>query len=187
MMVFSNAKGIEVWGPTASISVSIGSGSGSGGRRVGDSSVGSGISAAANPHSGFRSGSAGGGGLIGPGWVFTNFAIGAKDIVDVRQCFDDVSFIYALGNNQAQCAMSLTFAVFLGSKNCGGGDNTGSLASSLAAYEAQRISRHTEPVTVSIGKFSRMGWITGIDMGGVDAARCMCQGTIHLIMELKKQ
>ena len=126
------------------------------------------------------------GGIIDNTWILVNFSIGAKEIVDVRQCFDDMSFIYALGNNQSSCQISMTFAVLIGKKSCKGNNNTSSIEYGLRAYERSRISKKTTPGKITIGKFSRMGWLTGIDIGNLDAARGICYGTVNFIMDLRK-
>ena len=126
------------------------------------------------------------GGVVDDTWVLVNFSIGAREITDIRQCFDDVSYIYALGNNQAQCAITLTFVIFIGRRNCIGFNNTDKITDGLSAYINNRISKKTSPSTITIGKFSRMGWLTGIDIGNLDAAKGVCYGTAHFIMELEK-
>ena len=120
-------------------------------------------------------------------WVLVNFSIGAREITDIRQCFNDVSYIYALGNNQAQCAMSLTFAILIGKKGCNGPNNTSAIENGMLEYEGRRISNNTSPSTVTIGNFSRMGWLTGIDIGNLDAGKGICYGTAHFIVELRKK
>lgn len=126
------------------------------------------------------------GGVVNDSWLLVNFAIGAREITDIRQCFDDVSYIYALGNNQAQCAITLNFVIFIGRRNCIGFNNTDKITDGLSAYINNRISKKTSPSTITIGKFSRMGWLTGIDIGNLDAAKGVCYGTAHFIMELEK-
>ena len=126
------------------------------------------------------------GSVINDSWLLVNFAVGAREITDIRQCFDDVSYIYALGNNQAQCAITLTFVIFIGKKLCKGTNNTAAIEAGLSAYVNSRISKKTSPSTITIGNFSRMGWLTGIDIGNLDAAKGVCYGTAHFNMELKK-
>ena len=130
------------------------------------------------------------GGVVDDSWILVNFAIGAREIVDIRQCFDDVSYIYALGNNQSQCAITLTFAIFIGARNClgmnMGYNNTSAIKSGLSAYVNSRISKKTTPSTITLGKFSRMGWLTGLDIGNLDASKGICYGTAHFIMELRR-
>lgn len=157
MKIFSSdSKGVVAWGPVASVTVKAGS--------LNEAATGS------------------------NGWVLTNFSIGAKEITDIRQCFDDVSYIYALGNNQGQCSMTLVFAIFLGKEDCSGPNNTGTIGVGLNEYKVNRIStkRGMSPSPVTIGNFSRMGWLTGIEIGQLDAARGLCYGTVHFIMELDK-
>ena len=125
-------------------------------------------------------------GVVDNTWILVNFSIGAREITDIRQCFDDVSYIYALGNNQGQCAMSLTFAILIGKKNCKGSNGTSAIESGLSAYVDSRISKNTSPSPVTIGNFSRMGWPTGMDIGNLDPLMGICYGTAHFIMELKK-
>lgn len=128
------------------------------------------------------------GSVVDKSWVLVNFSIGAREITDIRQCFDDVSYIYALGNNQAQCAMSLTFAIFIGRKNCKESNNISAIEDGLSAYIDRRISTDEgqKPSKVSIGGFSRMGWLTGIDIGNLDVSKGVCYGTVNFIIELKK-
>ena len=157
MKIFSSNTGtIEAWGPTASVDVK----------------------ASALE------------GVVDNTWILVNFSIGAREITDIRQCFDDVSYIYALGNNQGQCAMSLTFAILIGLENCKGSENgnTAAIENGLSAYIKSRISTDEgqKPSPITIGGFSRMGWLTGIDIGNLDAAKGICYGTAHFIMELKK-
>lgn len=124
------------------------------------------------------------GGLVDDDWVLTNFRINAKEITDIRQCFDDTSYIYALGNDQVQCTMSLTFAIFLGKKNCNLGNNTKAINSGLSKYESNRISKKTTATTISIGGFSRTGWLVGIEIGNANPKDGVCYGTLHFIIEL---
>jgi hypothetical protein len=128
------------------------------------------------------------GSVVDNSWILVNFSIGAREITDIRQCFDDVSYIYALGNNQAQCVMSLTFAIFIGKRNCDGSNNTSAIEEGLSAYIDRRISTDEgqKPSMVTIGGFSRMGWLTGMDIGNLDASKGVCYGTVNFIMELKK-
>lgn len=157
MKIFSSdSRPIEAWGPTASVDVK----------------------AQALE------------GVVDKTWILVNFSVGAREITDIRQCFDDVSYIYALGNNQAQCLISLTFAILIGLHNCKGSENgnTAAIENGLSAYVKSRISTEDgqNPSPVTIGGFSRMGWLTGIDIGNLDAAKGICYGTAHFIMELKK-
>ena len=125
------------------------------------------------------------GSIVNNTWLLVNLSAGAREIVDVRQCFNDVSVIYALGNNQGQCVLTLTFAIFIGRKNCKGGDNTEALKSGFGQYVSNRISKKTTPSAITIGNVSRMGWLTGIDVGNLDAEKGVCYGTVHFIMELE--
>ena len=126
------------------------------------------------------------GGVVDNTWILVNFAVGAREIVDVRQCFDDMSFIYALGNNQSNCQISLTFAILIGTKFCKGNNNTAAIEAGLSAYVSKRISQKTSAGKIAIGNFSRMGWLTGIDIGNADVNKGVCYGTVHFLMELKK-
>lgn len=126
------------------------------------------------------------GGVVDNSWILVNFAVGAREIVDVRQCFDDMSFIYALGNNQSNCQISLTFAILIGTKFCKGNNNTAAIEAGLSAYVSSRISQKTSAGKIAIGNFSRMGWLTGIDIGNADVNKGVCYGTVHFLMELKK-
>jgi len=153
MMVFSSvSRGVEAWGPTASVDVKV------------DAL----------------------GGVVDNSWILVNFSVGAREIVDVRQCFNDMSFIYALGNNQSACQISMTFAILIGSRNCKSMNNTSAIGSGLSAYIGSRISKKISAGKVSIGSFSRSGWLTGIDIGNLDANRGVCYGTVHFLMELKR-
>lgn len=130
--------------------------------------------------------SAFGGGLDKASFL-VNLSVGAREIADIRQCFNEMTYIYALGNDQSSCKMALTFAVFIGRENCkGNGNNTKIIGDWLDEYEEDRISKKTDPVAVTIGDFSRMCWVEGISIGNVDALRGICYVTISLIMELKK-
>jgi hypothetical protein len=125
------------------------------------------------------------GSLVGDNWFLTDFKIGAKEIVDVRQCFNDISVVYALGNSQSQCAISLVFAVFLGSENCAEvGNNWDGIKSAVNEYKSNRISKNKSRRNITIGGFSTNGWLTGFDVGNADAARGVCYATIHFLMEL---
>lgn len=125
------------------------------------------------------------GGIVNDSWFLVNLHAGAKEIVDVRQCFNDVSFIYALGNNQSQCAISLTFVVFLGGKNCKDEDGTANIQAGFQQYVKSRISQQTSAKEIGVGKFVRKGWLTGIEVGQVDMKKSVCYATVHFLMELK--
>ena len=140
MTVFSkDSRGVEAWGPTASVAVQIGA--------LGN--------------------------IVDNSWVLVNLSIGVKEIVDVRQCFNDVSFIYALGNDQNNCKMSLTFAILIGTRRCRGSNNMAAISAGLRKYITNRISQQNKPNTIAIANFAGKGWLTGIDIGQVDASICM--------------
>ena len=126
------------------------------------------------------------GDIVNNDWLLVNLSAGAREIVDVRQCFNDVSVIYALGNNQGQCVMTLTFAIFIGQKNCISvkNSNTVALAHGFDKYASKRISKNPQRSSITIGSFSRYGWLTGVDVGNLDAGKGICYGTVHFIMEL---
>ena len=126
------------------------------------------------------------GSIVNNTWLLVNLSAGAREIVDVRQCFNDVSVIYALGNNQGQCIMTLTFAIFIGQKNCISvkNSNTVALAKGFEKYASKRISKNPQRSSITIGSFSRYGWLTGVDVGNLDAEKGICYGTVHFIMEL---
>lgn len=119
-------------------------------------------------------------------WLLSNARVGAKEIVDVRQCFNDVSYIYALGNDQGQCAIVLNFVIFIGTKSCRGQHNTKAIADGLKKYVSNRISQKTSAQNITIGNFSTKGWLTSIDIGQFDASRGTCGGTLSFIMQLEK-
>ena len=122
--------------------------------------------------------------IVDDTWVLEDMHVGAHEITDIRQCFGDISFIYALGNNQAQCAMTLSFVVLIGRKECKTGSSLDAVQKGIDAYKSARISQHTDPVNVTVGSFSKMGWITGIEIGQMEPLKGICHGTISLIMEL---
>ena len=126
------------------------------------------------------------GSIVNNDWLLVNLSAGAREIVDVRQCFNDVSVIYALGNNQGQCLMTLTFAIFIGQKNCLSvrNSNTVALANGFDKYASKRISKNPQRSAITIGSFSRYGWLTGVDVGNLDAEKGICYGTVNFIMEL---
>lgn len=127
------------------------------------------------------------GGVVDDSWILVNMQAGAKEIVDVKQCFNDVSFIYALGNNQSSCAITLVFAIFIGNRDCKGTNNTAAMAAGFKAYVGNRISTDSgrKPSDIAIGNFSRKGWLTGIDIGQLDPEKGICYGTVHFLMKLE--
>ena len=126
------------------------------------------------------------GGSVDDDWLLAGAQIGAKEIVDVRQCFNDVSYIYALGNDQNQCLITLQFLIFIGTKFCRGQHNTRAIRTGLKQYVANRISQKTSAQNITIGNFSAKGWLKGIDIGQFDASRGVCSGTLSFIMQLEK-
>ena len=129
------------------------------------------------------------GGIINNSWVLVNLSIGAREIVDIRQCFNDVSVIYALGNDQKQCRASLTFAIFVGRRACiGASNNFVAIQHGIDAYKNSRISTDVgmNSSTITIGDFSFMGWLDGIGVGNLDPEKGICYGTVNFIMELGK-
>lgn len=117
-------------------------------------------------------------------WILVNFAIGATEITDVRQCFGDVSFIYALGNNQAQCRMTMTFLVLIGTKRCRGKNNTSAITAGFRSYCLNRISKKPVAQPISIGNFAGTGWLDGIQVGNVDAQMGICYATVSFIVRI---
>ena len=122
-------------------------------------------------------------GLIGAGkpWVLVDFKANAKEIVDVVQCFNDAAFIYALGNDQQRCLISMTFLVFI--SKCED-DKTDTLQQGMEKYKSNRISQHTSAGEISIGNFARKGWLIGIDIGNADPQRSACYATVNFMMKL---
>lgn len=116
-------------------------------------------------------------------WMLSNVQVGAREITDIRQCFNDVSYIYALGNNQASCVITLVFAIMVGRKNCSGSENFAAIKKGLSDYKSWRISKRKKS-SITIGGFSANGWLTGIDIGSLDPLRGICYGTVHFNMEL---
>ena len=152
MLVFSSdSRGIEAWGPTASVEVV--------------------VDALER--------------LIDNTWVLTNFSIGAREIVDIRQCFHDVSFLYALGNNQSACQITLTFAIFIGRMACKGEAFTHAIKDGLDKYVEKRVSEKKAACKIGIGDFARMGYLVSIDIGNADVEKGICTGTLTFNMELK--
>ena len=121
--------------------------------------------------------------LIDDSWILVNFEFGAKEITDVRQCFNEVSYIYALGNDQNQSRMTMTFAIFIGAKECKGDNNMTAIGSGVTEYLDKRISKKQKS-SIAIGSFSGSGWVTGLSIGNVDAKRGLCYGTVDLIVDL---
>ena len=154
MLVFSSdSRGIEAWGPTASVQVKV------------DAL----------------------GGLVDDSWILVDFSLGAKEIVDIRQCFNEVVFMYALGHNQSQCAMSMRFAVMIGRRKCKGKENLSALNAGLRQYVTNRISQKTEAQSITIGGLSGSGWLTGINIGGVDASKGICYATVEFLIRIASQ
>lgn len=122
--------------------------------------------------------------VINESWLLTDVRVGAREIVDVRQCFNDKAVIYALGNNQGQSVISLGFVIFIGRKFCKYGNNTVALKNGLGDYFENRISKKPTPTTITIGKFAGEAWLTGIEIGSVDADSGTCRGTLDFIMRI---
>jgi hypothetical protein len=120
-------------------------------------------------------------------WILTGVQVNSQEITDVRQCFSDVSYIYALGNDQGRCRIDLYFLVFVGTKNCKGMDNFVAIENGLGAYAGTRISNNTMPMTISIGGFSAQAWLIGISVGQMDASRCVCRGEASFILKLPQR
>lgn len=124
------------------------------------------------------------GGIVDDSWILINFSLGAREIVDVRQCFNEVAFIYALGHNQAECVMTMKFAVMIGRRKCKGRDNTSAMDAGLRQYVLNRISKKTDAQSIAIGNFAGSGWLTGIDIGDVDASKGICYATVNFLIRI---
>ena len=126
------------------------------------------------------------GSVVDDTWLLTNLSVGMREITDVRQCFNETSYIYALGNNQSSCSIGLTFVIFIGTRDCRGNGNSavGNIADGLNMDLKNRISRNTSPSSITIGSFSCMGWLIGADVSGLDPERGVCYGTVQFIMEM---
>lgn len=120
---------------------------------------------------------------VNDSWLLEGLRIGAEEITDVRQCFNDIAYIYALGNNQSNCRITLMFVIMAGTRNCMGSDNFSTIDDGLGNYRDSRISTMTKS-TITIGGMSRTGWLTGIDIGDLDPLTGVCHGVVNFIMEL---
>ena len=157
----SSGKPVRVWGPTASVGVILEGLDGKGGKNDGIGGKNS-------------------------DWLLEGAQVGASEIVDVRQCFNDVSYIYALGNDQGKCRISLSFVIFIGTMNCVGDNNLKAVKDGFMKYEANRISarKNMSPLGISIGAFSTKGWLVDVSIGQMDPARGICHGVLSYIMQL---
>lgn len=128
------------------------------------------------------------GSVVDDTWILVNLSVGMKEITDIRQCFNETSYIYALGNSQGNCSITLTFVIFIGTKECKGDGNSavGNISDGLNMYLKNRISKKTIPTSITIGNFSCMGWLSGVDVSGLDPERGVCYGTVQFIMEMPK-
>lgn len=124
------------------------------------------------------------GSVIENTWMLKSFRIGMREITDIRQCFNDVSYIYALGLDQGSCRMTLEFVIFIGKKNCQGGDHTSTLDSGVGDFVSNRISKNTAATNITIGSFSGSGWLVGLTIGDVDASKGLCYGTAEFIVQI---
>lgn len=124
--------------------------------------------------------------VVNDSWLLTGFNVNAREITDIRQCFNDMSYVYALGNDQQVCTITLEFVIFIGRKECGDDDNTKSIGMGMADYAKNRISAKgmQSPKTITIGSFSRSGWLSNINIGRLDPSTSVCYGTLTFIMEL---
>lgn len=123
-------------------------------------------------------------GEVGYSWFVSNVTVNAREITDIRQCFNDVSYIYALGNDQRQCNISVSFVVMIGSYKCFGSDALENIDSGLLSYEQNRISQNPVASYITIGGLARRGWLVGIDVTNVDASKGICSATASFIMDL---
>jgi hypothetical protein len=124
--------------------------------------------------------------VVGSSWLLEGVNLSAKEIVDVRQCFNDVAYIYALGNDQRQCSINLQFVVFIGTRHCRGESNTKAIQSGLNSYKINRVSRNTVPLPITIGSFSTKGWLIACNIGQFDPARGLCHAVATFIMQLEE-
>lgn len=120
-------------------------------------------------------------------WVLADVRVGAQEIVDVRKCFNDESYVYALGNDQGRCQIVLTFAIFCGTCRSGAGEGRSmeAVGSGLESYKTHRISQKTTPSEITIGGFSTKGWLLSVDVGQMDASTMTCRGVVSFMMDLE--
>ena len=125
------------------------------------------------------------GGVVDNSWILVGCGIDAREIADVRQCFNDVSYIYAMGNRQSYCQLTLTFVVMIGQQWCSGfSDNFSAISAGIKAYRSRRISKHPTPNNITIGGMSRRGWLVGINVGNLKPQNGTCIGTATFLMQL---
>ena len=122
--------------------------------------------------------------VVNDKWVLAGMTMGAKEIVDVRQCFNDTSFIYAFGNDQSSCQMSLLFMIYIGKCKKEDMSQMENVVKGYEQYKKTRISENPIATEITIGNFSRYGWLTGLNIGQVDPMRGTCRGTASFLVEL---
>ena len=117
-------------------------------------------------------------------WALVGMETAANEVVDIRRCFNDETYLYALGNDQGRCRFSLSFVVFLAGEECDESKAFNALQKGIDDYAANRISKRTKESTATIGGLSLYGWLDGMTVGNMDADRGICYASVNFIMKL---
>lgn len=117
-------------------------------------------------------------------WALVGMQAGATEIVDVRQCFNDEAYLYAMGNDLGQCRITLLFAVFLSGPECDEKESLKALKDGIDDYVDNRISKRPKRTSITIGELALYGWLSGLNVGSMDPERGVCSVAVTFIWEL---
>ena len=125
------------------------------------------------------------GGLDGEGCALIGFRINAQEIVDIRKCFNDELYLYALGNDDSRGAIELIFLVHLQGGKCDGQSSANPVKAAYESYcSSGRVSKKKGTVSVTVVGINLTGWVSGFYAGDVDPTTGTCKVCVSMIPKI---
>lgn len=117
-------------------------------------------------------------------WALIGASYNYREILDVRQCFNDTAFLFALGNNLSAGRMELSFLVFLSEPGCSPGGEFKAIKDAIESYRSERVSNKLSHIEVTIGSCTVSGWLDSMAAGNFDADRGVCVVSFSFLARL---
>lgn len=115
--------------------------------------------------------------------LLLSFSMQDQETVDIRQCFDESTHIFAFGRNAQACVMEVGFLVFL----YNGFDCTQykwmELQDLRDRYEKNRVYKLQKPVKIRIDELAASGFLVRMAIGEINPAIKACVVSFTFILD----
>ena len=115
--------------------------------------------------------------------LLLSFAVADQEIVDVRQCFDETTHIFAFGRNAGASVMEISFLVFLYDGCRKSKYKWAKLSEIREKYNKARVYKRQKTVEVTVDDLTLNGFLTRMAIGDVNPNSKTCVVNFTLIVD----